>query len=73
MPIWCEDLAARAPDGELAVLEGLEQFREHLGGVLTVTLPHGIGGRVEVHHVSPDTVEQAVEFLRSTAKEKPPC
>jgi 3-dehydroquinate synthase len=64
LPIWCESLDARAADGELVILEGLEQFREHLGGVLNVTLPRGIGQKVEVHHISPDAVEEAVTFLR---------
>jgi 3-dehydroquinate synthase len=73
LPIWCENLDARVADGELVVLEGLEQFREHLGGVLSVTLPRGIGQKVEVHHISPDAVEEAVAFLRDAGREKPPC
>jgi 3-dehydroquinate synthase len=64
LPVWCESLDARAADGELVILEGLEQFREHLGGVLNVTLPQGIGRKVEVHHISPDAVGEAVAFLR---------
>lgn len=67
LPTWCEELSARGPDDELTVLEGLEQFREHLGGVLTVTLPRGIGNKVEVHHVSPDAVEEAAQFLQTRA------
>ena len=31
--------------------EALEQFREHLGGELTITLPDGLGRKVEVHEV----------------------
>jgi len=63
LPIWSELLARRTPTGVLEVLEGLEQFREHLGGTLTVTLPRGIGEKVEVHQVNPETVEEAVEHL----------
>jgi 3-dehydroquinate synthase len=37
------------------VLNGLEEFREHLGGELTITLLRGIGKGFEVHDV--DTVE----------------
>ena len=29
-----------------------------------MTLPKGLGGKVEVHQVSPDTVEEAVAFLK---------
>jgi len=42
----------------------LDRRDEHLGGSLTVTLPKGLGGKVEVHQVSPDTVEEAVAFLK---------
>ena len=73
LPIWCDHLAARGADGELIVLEGLEQFREHLGGVLTITLPKGIGRKVEVHHISPDAVEQAASHLQTLAKGRPSC
>ncbi len=63
LPIWDELLASRTAAGELAVLGGLSQFREHLGGTLTVTLPQGIGHRVEVHHMNPGLVEEAVAEL----------
>jgi 3-dehydroquinate synthase len=33
------------------VLKGLEEFREHLGGELTLTMLRGIGAGVEVHEV----------------------
>ena len=41
----------RRADGSLAILEGLREFREHLGGELTVTLLAGIGRGVEVHEI----------------------
>ena len=65
LPTWSDHLAERTPEGELAILDGLVQFREHLGGALTITLPDGIGSRVEVHHMNPDLIESAVEHLRS--------
>ncbi len=55
----------RGGDGELVVLDGLAQFREHLGGSLCVTLPDGIGKKIEVHHIDTDIVEQAVDYLKS--------
>ncbi|MEM9914392.1 MAG: 3-dehydroquinate synthase [Planctomycetota bacterium] len=33
------------------LLEGIEAFREHLGGNLTITLPRGVGDPVEVHEI----------------------
>ena len=38
--------------GEPAILEGLEEFREHLGGELTVTLVPEIGTKLEVHEMN---------------------
>ena len=67
LPIWCRHLEQRTAEGELEVLDGLKQFREHLGGMLTVTLPDGIGSKVEVHHVSADLVAEAIDALREIA------
>ena len=43
-----------------------EQFREHLGGRLTITLPDGIGGKTEVHQMDPGRIEQAIDDVRET-------
>ena len=37
LPIWSEHLQRRTPEGVLEVLGGLSDFREHLGGTLTIT------------------------------------
>ena len=50
--------------GKLYLLNGLEEFREHLGGELTVTLPVEIGTGIEVHHMDKRIVYQAVDWLR---------
>ena len=64
LPTWLDCLTDRTADGTLSILAGLSEFREHLGGALTITLPDGIGGQREVHRMSIDLVEQAVEALR---------
>lgn len=46
------------------VLDGLEEFREHLGGELTVTLLRAIGHGVEVHEMREDAVLAALAELR---------
>jgi 3-dehydroquinate synthase len=51
-------------NGQLAVLRGLEEFREHLGGELTITLVPEIGTKIEVHEMDPQMVAQALEALR---------
>lgn len=60
--LWHEALARR--EGErLAVIEGLAQFQEHLGGELTVTLLEGLGRGIEVHDIDHALVEQAIRWL----------
>jgi 3-dehydroquinate synthase len=41
------------------LLNGLEEFREHLGGQLTVTMLRGIGHGFEVHELDADLVRRA--------------
>jgi len=64
LPIYSEYLHRRDGDGELEILVGLERFREHLGGRLNVTLPAGIGSRIEVHRMDGDLIAEAVDDLR---------
>ena len=45
------------------VLEGLEEFREHLGGELTITLLQAIGRGFEVHEMNLPRVIQAIDEL----------
>jgi 3-dehydroquinate synthase len=45
-----------------SVSRGLEEFREHLGGRLTITLLRGIGQAVDVHELRPDLLARAVEL-----------
>ena len=53
--------------GRFSVLEGLREFREHLGGELTVTLLSEIGVGVEVHEIDEVLMRQAIEGLKQAA------
>jgi len=68
LPIHMDCLGERAADGTLAVMDGLNQFREHLGGSLTVTLPKGIGQKVEVHQMNVETIEEAIDWLNARSR-----
>ncbi|RPJ35745.1 MAG: 3-dehydroquinate synthase [Verrucomicrobiaceae bacterium] len=46
------------------VLEGLDEFREHLGGELTVLMLQGIGQGVDVHRIDPAIVGGCIDELR---------
>lgn len=64
LPIWSPALELRVDDGQLAVLKGLDEFREHLGGELTVTLPNGIGNGLEVHAMDHAKITEAIAVLK---------
>ena len=49
------------------LLSGLEEFREHLGGELSVTLLSEISRGVEVHEMNPQPIATAVAELRARA------
>lgn len=63
LPRWHDALDLRE-DGTRLVLAGLEEFREHLGGQLTITLLDEIGRGVEVHTIDDPRMDTAIERLR---------
>ncbi len=62
--LWHPALETKGPHGELSLLQGLEEFREHLGGELTLTLLSAIGTGVEVHSVDTARLVAALDWLR---------
>ena len=62
--LWHEQLLACDTGGELLVLQGLREFREHLGGELCITLLTGVGTGVEVHSIDPALVQSAIDWLQ---------
>jgi 3-dehydroquinate synthase len=55
----------RGPSGRQDMLDGLEEFREHLGGRLTIPMVRAPGDRLDVHEMDGPTVRAAFEELRS--------
>ncbi len=51
------------PEHPNSILHGLSEFREHLGGKLTIMLLEGIGRGVEVHEMDEELIAQAVNEL----------
>jgi 3-dehydroquinate synthase len=49
----------------LIVLRGLEEFREHLGGELTITLLKAIGQGIEVHEMDDAVIVEAIQELHT--------
>jgi 3-dehydroquinate synthase len=66
--LFADELLGTDADGNLRLLAGLEEFREHLGGRLTITLLKEIGRGVEVHEMSSKKIITAIHKLRTRAK-----
>jgi 3-dehydroquinate synthase len=62
--LFANELLYEGAEGELVVLAGLEEFREHLGGELTITLLENIGRGVEVHEINLPKMLQSMYELK---------
>jgi len=51
-----------------SILNGLEEFREHLGGQLTVMLLEKIGKGIEVHEINNELMKEAIVSLEKYDK-----
>jgi len=69
LPIWHPDMATPGGGGRPAVLAGMEEFREHLGGRLTVMLLERIGSGFEVHELDETVLLEASDLLRRRVEE----
>jgi len=65
--LWHPALAMRDADGAHELMRGLVDFREHLGGELTITLLEGLGQGVEVHEMDAALVVRCIEWLARRA------
>ncbi|MDF1710606.1 MAG: 3-dehydroquinate synthase [Akkermansiaceae bacterium] len=67
LPVWHEALELRDSKGRRRVFNGLEEFREHLGGELTVLLLKEPGVGVDVHEIDEAVWEDSAEELKRRA------
>lgn len=63
--LFAEELFNANHENHPAILSGLEEFRQHLGGDLSITLLAAIGRGVEVHEMNPLAIAAAVVELRA--------
>jgi len=68
--LFVPELLHADEEGQLRVVAGLEEFREHLGGELTITLLHEIGRGFEVHEMELPLVLRAIEELRQRSQSR---
>jgi 3-dehydroquinate synthase len=62
--LFANELLNLGSDGNLQVLGGLNEFREYLGGELTITLLQAIGHGVEVHEMNLAKVIETIHELQ---------
>ena len=58
------------PDHSDCILRGLDEFREHLGGRLTIMLLKEIGQPFDVHEVRADLVRQSIATIKTLEAER---
>lgn len=66
--LWRDALDTPSADGRPAVLDGLQEFREHLGGELTVTMLEDVGRGVETHTIDEATMLRGLDWLRARSR-----
>jgi 3-dehydroquinate synthase len=63
LPLWDDALLSMDDARKHVILGGLEEFREHLGGGLTITLLRDIGEGFEVHEMDEKRILNALRWL----------
>ena len=66
------DLGHPALADTRSLFEGLEEFRQHLGGRLTLTMLRGVGDPVEIHEVDDDLMGRAIDRLQGFGSARTP-
>lgn len=62
--LWHDTLERTTRSGERSVLDGLREFREHIGGELTITLLPEIGRGCDVHAIDERLVLEGIALLK---------
>jgi 3-dehydroquinate synthase len=62
LPIFDKHLLLQK-DGKFEILKGIEEFREHLGGELHITMPKGIGNKIEINEMDEKIILESIKYL----------
>ena len=73
LPLFAPELARHLDEEDHAacVLRGLDEFREHLGGRLTIMLLRGIGEPFDAHEIHKDLVSRSIDILKTLQEQHP--
>ena len=61
--LFANELLHEDESGTFQIINGLEEFREHLGGELTITLLKALGQGFEVHEMNLPLVIESIHEL----------
>lgn len=67
LALWDDEMTATDEDGQLVLLGGLQEFREHLGGSLQVTFIRDIGVKFDLSEIDRDLMIDAMQVLQERA------
>ena len=67
LPLWFNELDIVGGDGNLEVLQGIPDYQEHKGGLLSLTFPDGAGKSREENVIDLELMERAFERLKALA------
>ena len=62
--LWHPALERKTAKNQYEVLQGLVDFREHLGGELTITLLQAVGVGVELHEMDEQLILDSINWLK---------
>ena len=62
--LWHPAMESQDASGHMLILDGIREFREHLGGELTLTMLEAIGRGRDVHSVDTTEMLHAMSWLR---------
>lgn len=62
--LWHPVLEKREKNGKLSIANGLEEFRQHIGGELNLVMPDGLGKSCILKSISAEQIENAVTEMK---------
>ena len=68
LPVWDDVLLQQNEDETLSILSGIDDFQEHLGGDLHITMPNCIGNKIELSYISRTTIIKIIHVLAELHK-----
>jgi len=68
--LWCDEMGERDTTGRPWLFDGIAEFREHLGGDLSLTMISEVGAPYEVRELQPARMEAALAWLEARQHRK---